>query len=120
MILSASSVWAVEEVGSAFAVFIRQCMLLVISSVAMVVGARLDYYRCARMVPVLVLGALGLLVAVLVPGIGMNVNGPQRWTGFAFLQLQPPAPVQFALIVSFAPLVARPAPLPPLPAVVLP
>src|SRR3546814_14299180 len=99
MILSASSVWAVEEVGSAFAVFIRQCMWLVISSVAMVVGARLDYHRWARMVPVLVLGALGLLVAVLVPGIGMNVNGAQRWIGFGFLQLQPAEPAKFALIV---------------------
>lgn len=107
MILSASSVWAVEEVGSAFAVFLRQCMWLVISSVAMVVGARLDYHRWARLVPLLVLGALGLLVAVLIPGIGMNVNGAQRWIGFGFLQLQPAEPAKFALIVFCAALVAR-------------
>jgi cell division protein FtsW len=107
MILSASSVWAVEEAGSAFAVFIRQCLWLLISSVALLVGARLDYHRWARMVPVLVLGALGLLVAVLIPGIGMTVNGAQRWIGFGFVQLQPAEPAKFALIVFCAALVAR-------------
>ena len=107
MILSASSVWAVEEAGSAFAVFIRQCMWLLISSAALVVGARLDYHRWARMVPVLVLGAFGLLFAVLIPGIGMSVNGAQRWIGFGFVQLQPAEPAKFALIVFCAALVAR-------------
>lgn len=107
MILSASSVWAVEEVGSAFAVFIRQCMWLVIASVALFIGARIDYHRWARLVPVLVLGSLGLLVAVLIPGIGMSVNGAQRWIGFGFLQLQPAEPAKFALIVFCAALVAR-------------
>jgi cell division protein FtsW len=107
MILSASSVWAVEEVGSAFAVFIRQCMWLVIASVALFIGARVDYHRWARLVPVLVLGSFGLLVAVLIPGIGMSVNGAQRWIGFGFLQLQPAEPAKFALIVFCAALVAR-------------
>jgi cell division protein FtsW len=107
MILSASSVWAVEEAGSAFAVFIRQCMWLVIASAALVVGARVDYHRWARMVPLLVLGSLGLLFAVLIPGIGMSVNGAQRWIGFGFVQLQPAEPAKFALIVFCAALVAR-------------
>ncbi len=107
MILSASSVWAVEEAGSAFAVFIRQCMWLVISSAALLIGARLDYHRWARFVPLLVLGALGLLFAVLIPGIGMSVNGAQRWIGFGFVQLQPAEPAKFALIVFCAALVAR-------------
>lgn len=107
MVLSASSVWALEEAGSVFAVFIRQCMWLVVSSAALVVGARLDYHRWARMVPLLVLGAFGLLFAVLIPGIGMSVNGAQRWIGFGFLQLQPAEPAKFALIVFCAALVAR-------------
>jgi cell division protein FtsW len=107
MILSASSVWAVEEAGSAFAVFIRQCMWLVVASGALFLGARLDYHRWARMVPVLVLGSLALLVAVLIPGIGMTVNGAQRWIGLGILQLQPAEPAKFALIVFCAALVAR-------------
>jgi len=107
MILSASSVWAVEETGSPFAIFLRQCAWLVISSVALFVGARIDYHRWAQVVPALVLGSLGLLVLVLVPGIGVSVNGAQRWLGFGFLQLQPAEPAKFALIVFCAALVAR-------------
>ncbi|HEU5083928.1 MAG TPA: putative lipid II flippase FtsW [Acidimicrobiales bacterium] len=107
MILSASSVVAVEEAGSAFAVFIRQCMWLVIGAAGLIVGARLDYHRWARMVPALVLSTLGLLLLVLVPGIGVNVNGAQRWIGIGFLQLQPAEPAKFALIVFCAALVAR-------------
>jgi cell division protein FtsW len=107
MILSASSVWAIEETGSAFAVFIRQCMWLAISAVALAVGARLDYHRWAQLVPVLVLGALALLAAVLVPGLGVSVNGAQRWIAMGPLQLQPAEPAKFALIVFCAALVAR-------------
>jgi len=107
MILSASSVWAVEETGSPFAIFLRQCAWLVISSVAMIVGAKIDYHRWAQVVPVLVLGSLVLLVLVLVPGIGVSVNGAQRWLGFGFLQLQPAEPAKFALIVFCAALIAR-------------
>jgi len=107
MILSASSVWAVEEAGSAFAVFVRQCMWLIIASAALLVGARLDYHRWARLVPLLVLGSLGLLFLVLVPGIGVSVNGAQRWIGVGFVQLQPAEPAKLALIVFCAALVAR-------------
>jgi len=107
MILSASSVWAIEETGSAFAIFVRQCLWLIISSAALFVGARTDYHRWARGVPVLVLGSLGLLVLVLVPGIGVSVNGAQRWLGVGVFQIQPAEPAKFALIVFVAALVAR-------------
>jgi len=107
MILSASSVWAVSEAGSPFAIFLKQCAWLVISSVALLLGARIDYHRWANLVPVLVLGALGLLVAVLVPGLGVSVNGAQRWIGVGFVQIQPAEPAKFALIVFCAALVAR-------------
>jgi cell division protein FtsW len=56
---------------------------------------------------VLVLGALALLAAVLVPGLGVSVNGAQRWIAMGPLQLQPAEPAKFALIVFCAALVAR-------------
>ncbi len=107
MILSASSVAALELGGSSFAIFIRQCMWLAIGLVALTVGAKIDYHRWSNMVPLLVLGSIGLLVAVLVPGIGRNVNGAQRWIALGEFQLQPAEPAKFALIVFVAALVAR-------------
>ena len=107
MILSASSVAALEQSGSAFAVFVRQAMWLVLGLIALYIGARVDYRCWSRAVPVLVVGTLGLLVLVLVPGVGMRVNGAQRWIGAAGFQLQPSEPAKFALVVFCAALVAR-------------
>lgn len=107
MILSASSVVALELGGSSFAVFFRQCAWFCAGLVALGVGARIDYHRWAAYIPLLVLGSLGLLVLVLVPGIGMNVNGAQRWIGFGNFQLQPAEPAKFALVCFVAALVAR-------------
>ncbi len=107
MILSASSVVAVEETGSAFAVFVRQAMWLAVGVVGFAVGARVDHQRWSRALPVLVLGSVGLLLLVLVPGIGINVNGAQRWLGTGAWRLQPAEPAKFALVVFTAALVAR-------------
>lgn len=107
MVLSASSVAAIEQTGSSFTVFLRQCVWLGIGLVALLLGARVDYHRWAGLVPVLVLGALALLVLVLVPGIGVRVNGAQRWIGVGGMQLQPAEPAKFALVVFCAALVAR-------------
>src|SRR3546814_15856802 len=37
----------------------------------------------------LLLTAFGLLVMVLLPGIGREVNGSMRWIGFSFFNVQP-------------------------------
>lgn len=107
MILSASSVAALELGGSSFSVFFRQCLWLVVGFAALFVGARVDYHRWAARVPILVIGSLALLAAVLVPGVGLNVNGAQRWIGFGSFQLQPAEPAKFAMVVFVAALVAR-------------
>jgi cell division protein FtsW len=41
------------------------------------------------MAPYLFLSAIGLLVLVLIPGIGRNVNGSQRWLSLFIFNLQP-------------------------------
>ncbi|WP_436795651.1 putative lipid II flippase FtsW [Actinospongicola halichondriae] len=107
MILSASSVAAIDLGGSSFSVFFKQCLWLVAGLAAMGIGARTDYHRWADRVPLLVIGSVGLLTLVLVPGVGINVNGAQRWIGAGGFQLQPAEPAKFALIVFVAALVAR-------------
>lgn len=106
MVLSASSVAAAEG-GSSFSVFFRQCLWLVVGLVVLYVGVRTDYHRWADRVPLLVVGSVGLLTLVLVPGVGLNVNGAQRWIGAGGFQLQPAEPAKFALVVFVAALVAR-------------
>ena len=107
MILSASSVAAVDLGGSSFAVFYRQSAWLAAGLVVLLVSSRIDYHRWYSLVPVLVLGTLALLAAVLVPGLGVSANGAQRWIGFGSFQVQPAEPAKFAMIVYVAALVAR-------------
>ena len=107
MILSASSVAALDLGGSSFAVFFKQCAWLAMGLVFLLVGARVDYHRWASWVPLMILGSFGMLVAVLVPGVGINVNGAQRWIGAGELQIQPAEPAKLAMIVFVSALVAR-------------
>ncbi len=107
MILSASSVTASADGGSSFGVFFRQCGWLAVGLAGMYLASRVDYHRWASWVPVLVLGSIGLLVAVLIPGVGISVNGAQRWLGHGQLSLQPAEPAKLALVVFVATLVSR-------------
>ncbi len=107
MVLSASSVISLRETGSTWSYFERQVMWTGLGLVALVVFlyGDLDFWRRhAR----LWLGlALGLLVAVVVPGMGVTVNGSTRWIAVGPLQVQPSELAKFALLIFVADLLAR-------------
>src|ERR671931_506337 len=56
--------------------------------------------------PILLFGSLGLTLAVMVPGIGVTVNGARRWIGAGPLQFQPSEVLKIALILYAAQLLA--------------
>src|SRR3546814_1001250 len=87
--LSASSVSALDLYGSSWYIVMRQAMWLVIGAFACVVVVRVDYHRWRRWsLPALGL-SLVLLALVLVPGVGVSVNGATRWLGYGPFSLQP-------------------------------
>src|SRR4051812_4972874 len=57
--------------------------------------------------PVLMLVSFGLLIAVMLPGIGMEVNGARRWIGAGPLQFQPSELMKLSLVLYGAQLLAR-------------
>ena len=57
--------------------------------------------------PLFLAGAIGLLVLVLVPGLGLEVNGACAWLGFGSFRIQPSEIVKLALLVFVADLLAR-------------
>jgi cell division protein FtsW len=65
------------------------------------------YERWRRLRVVLLVGTLLLLLAVLVPGIGINAGGSARWLGFGQLRIQPSELMKLALAVFAADLLAR-------------
>ena len=107
MVLSASSVEALRSYGGAWVFFQKQAAWVAVGTGAMVVTALWDYRRWARLAWPLVVASLVLLLAVHIPGVGINVSGSTRWLGFGFFTFQPSEMAKFALLVFVADLLAR-------------
>jgi cell division protein FtsW len=107
MVLSASSVQALRDFGSSWVVFQRQAMWVVIGVVALALAVRTDYRRWQRPAVPLALVALGLLVVVLVPGLGVSVRGSSRWLGSGQFRIQPSEFAKLAILLFTADVLAR-------------
>jgi cell division protein FtsW len=60
-------------------------------------GGGLDFVR--RVTPALLVISFVLLVAVKLPGVGVRINGAQRWLGAGPLQFQPSELMKLALVL---------------------
>jgi len=107
MVLSASSVTALDTYGSTWYVAMRQAMWLLIGTAAGIAVMRLDYHRWRRWALPGLMGSVVLLALVLVPGVGMNVNGASRWLGYGPFSLQPSELAKLTVLVFVADLLAR-------------
>jgi rod shape determining protein RodA len=84
----------------------RQAGFVAIGLVGMGVTAAIDLRRLRRAVPLLYLGAVTLLLAVLSP-LGTEVNGARSWFAVGSFQLQPAELAKLATIVAVAGACAR-------------
>ena len=80
---------------------------MVVGIGALLIFARIDYRTWRKFGIPLVVVTLGLLVAVLVPGLGVTAGGSSRWIGFGLLRLQPSELMKLALVVFAADIVVR-------------
>jgi len=107
MVLSASSVQALRDFGSSWVVFQRQAMWMFIGGIALLIALRVDYRRWQKPAVPLVFVALGLLLVVLVPGLGVSVRGSSRWIGTGQFRIQPSEFAKLAILLFTADLLAR-------------
>ncbi|HEU5315185.1 MAG TPA: putative lipid II flippase FtsW [Chloroflexota bacterium] len=102
MVYSASVVTAYTAYRNQFHFFYKQGLSAVIGLAALLVLMRMDYHALRSLsVPALAV-SIGMLAAVLIPGIGSEVYGAQRWIPLGSFQLQPSevAKVAIALYVA--------------------
>ncbi len=99
MILSASSVSSFATYGSSFLFFNKQLMWAVVGIGCFVVCTRLDYRKLRGTGLILTLGTIVLLIAVVVPGIGVAVGGSSRWLRAGPFSFQPSELAKLALIL---------------------
>ena len=107
MVGSASPLISMGLYGSPWAILIRQALYMGVGGCALLLMARMDYHRWRSIRGPLVIGTLVLLVAVLMPGIGVSAGGSSRWIGFGMFQLQPSELMKLALVVFAADLLTR-------------
>ena len=102
MVYSASSATAFAEHGDAAYYMKRQLVWLVVGCIFAVAAFQMDYQKLRRPAPYILLGAIVLLVLVLVPHVGLSVNGARRWIGASAVSLQPSEFAKLALVVYLA------------------
>jgi cell division protein FtsW len=107
MVMSASSVVALDEYGSSWYFVLRQAGWAAAGAAALVIIARTDYHRWRRYSGPFLVASLVLLAVVLVPGIGVGANGATRWIGIGSFTVQPSELAKLALLIWVADLLSR-------------
>jgi cell division protein FtsW len=104
MVYSASSpVGVLNGGGSGTGVFLRYLVFVALGLTAMYVLERRGLALLnQRMATLLLFGTFGLLLVVLVPGFGVQVNGARRWFAAGPIQFQPSELMKIALVLYVA------------------
>jgi cell division protein FtsW len=106
MVLSSSAVTSFRVGGSSFSTFTNQATYAAIGLIGFF-GAQYVPIRLLRSISLLgVIVSLALLAAVLVPGIGVLVNGARSWIRVGGFQFQPSEVAKLALLLWMAQVLA--------------
>ena len=107
MVLSASSVYALELYGSSYALALKQLMWVAVGLPIAAVASRLPQRILRALVYPALLASIALLALTFTP-LGVEVNGNRNWLSFGgpFL-LQPSEAAKLALVLWGADLLAR-------------
>lgn len=107
MVFNVSYFHAQERYGDAFVFFRKHLVSLAIGGVAMLAASRIRLELLERWANViLLLSILGLLV-VLIPGVGIERGGAQRWVAVAGFSLQPSEFAKLAVVLFLARTISR-------------
>lgn len=101
MVLSASSVLAAAE-GSSWTYFSRHLLWVIVGIAVFFVAVGIDYRRWNRLAPFAYLGSIAMLVAVLIPSVGVVVYGSRRWIEIGPQRFQPSELAKLGLLLVVA------------------
>ncbi len=107
MVASASITPAERELGQPFYYAIRQSIYIGLGVMFGLAVYRLQLNWLQQSSLVLLVGGFALLIAVLVPGVGHEVNGSVRWINTGFFRLQVSEPAKLMILIYLASYLAR-------------
>ncbi len=110
MVYSASSARTLlEGQGDGTAYLVKYVGYGGVGLVLMQILARRGLQTIRDATPLFLLAAFAMLVLVLIPGLGVNINGARRWLGAGPIQFQPSEVIKLALVLHVAAVIsARP------------
>ena len=104
LILFSATYYNAQDAGNPLGEVLRQLFGIGLGFAAMIVTSRIPY-RFWRQTPV-VIAALGLsavlLVLVIIPGVGVFINGSRRWLNVAGVSFQPSELAKMAVVLYMA------------------
>lgn len=99
MIYSASNYNAQVYYDDPIYYTVKQLIGLVLGIVGLIIMYFIDYHWLQRLAYIIFVVAIGLLVAVFIPGISISKLGATRWIGIGSFSLQPSEIAKFALVI---------------------
>lgn len=102
MVYSASAIWAAHKFDDSFFFAKRQLLFAGVGVIAMFFIMNIDYWTWRTWAKVGIIICFVLLVAVLIPGIGMERNGSRSWIGVGAFSIQPSEFTKLAMIAFLA------------------
>lgn len=99
MVFSASSYYGMFRFGNTYEFVLKQALFSVAGIIFMLIFSRIDYHIIGKVSPILAMVGIFLLILVLIPGIGYEINGARRWINLGFTTVQPSEFMKLALIL---------------------
>ncbi|WP_020655504.1 putative lipid II flippase FtsW [Massilia niastensis] len=85
----------------------RQFGFIVVSVIAAALVFRIPIAQWQKWAPMMFIGTLVLLMLVLIPGVGVSVNGARRWLSLKVFNLQPSELMKIAVVLYAADFTVR-------------
>jgi len=102
MVYSASAIWANYKFADSFFFAKRQLLFAGLGFAAMFMVMNIDYWIIKKWAKPLLIVCFILLIAVLIPGIGVERNGSRSWIGVGAFSIQPSEFIKLAIIAFLA------------------
>lgn len=99
MVASASSYYALTEFNDSNHFLVRQLAFAIIGVIVMLAISKINYRVYSKFAYVIYIAVLLMMILVLVPGIGTEINGARRWIDLKITTFQPSELMKVALAI---------------------